>query len=345
MKLKNLLLIFFICSLTTASFAIENSIIPEIESIENLNDFDLNKYTTNQANEIKGVLEQLDQRIRIVSYNLLFDRYDHNLEEEYRWPNRLSRVVEMFNEMNADVVGVQELFPSQLDDLMQHLAEKYKFIGKPCKNGEINGIFFKKDRFTVLDTRIWYLSKDNAASSTLTMLKLKDKVNNKAFAVFNTHLAFSNIEKREMQARLMRKHITNFIAEESCPSILTGDLNTFPNRSDLKRLPFYDGDYIQNIIKGDHFIDAMDAAVLGHLGPLSTFTNEESGTTPFKGTGTPGVFLDHVYVTKDVTVLLHAINPGQVNGRFPSDHMPVIADIMLTTKNHQFMKEEFHSVY
>jgi endonuclease/exonuclease/phosphatase family metal-dependent hydrolase len=75
--------------------------------------------------------------------------------------------------------------------------------------------------------------------------------------------------------------------------------------------------------------DAKDLYILDHLGPISTFSNAPDDVVAFKGTGTPGVFLDHIYVSKDITVLIHAVQPGKVNGDFPSDHLPVLIDFII----------------
>lgn len=108
-----------------------------------------------------------------------------------------------------------------------------------------------------------------------------------------------------------------------------GDLNTFPNRIDLDRLPFLDGDYIHRILTQTILHDARDVSLLGHLGPISTFTNNPPDIQKFQGTGTPGVFLDHIYVSKEITVLIHATQPVTVGGGYPSDHMPVFIDFTL----------------
>jgi endonuclease/exonuclease/phosphatase family metal-dependent hydrolase len=62
---------------------------------------------------------------------------------------------------------------------------------------------------------------------------------------------------------------------------------------------------------------------------MSTFTNEGQDPAAFKGVGTPGVFLDHIFVTKDLTVLVHAVQPVKVDGCFPSDHMPIVVDLIV----------------
>lgn len=116
---------------------------------------------------------------------------------------------------------------------------------------------------------------------------------------------------------------------EQMPVLLTCDLNTFPNRLDLNRLPYYDGDYIHRLLTKNVFRDSFEVSLLGHLGPISTFTNAPEDGIPFQGFGTPGVFLDRIYVSKEIIVLIHAVQSGTVNGYFPSDHMPVIIDYLI----------------
>jgi endonuclease/exonuclease/phosphatase family metal-dependent hydrolase len=57
----------------------------------------------------------------------------------------------------------------------------------------------------------------------------------------------------------------------------------------------------------------------GHYGPTSTWT-------AFRAIE-PGQRIDYVLVSDDVTVLTHGILPDSWDGRFPSDHLPVLASV------------------
>lgn len=306
--------------------ALENSIIPMIEKYELLENHPISKYSSSQYSEIANSLNRKDERIRIATYNVLFDLYDHNLDACYRWPQRLPRIVELIDEMQPDILGVQELYFRQFNDLMPYLDEKYAFYTKPCEDGEQNGIFYNKERFEIVDSKVWYMTSTPhiPSSETLTMLQLKDRKTDKVFAVFNAHLAFSNIEKRDFQARFINQQVESMA--EKIPVVVMGDLNTFPHRLDLDKLPFYDGDYVHRILTKGRLKDAREVAVIGHLGPISTFSNGSDNGIPFKGIGTPGVFLDHIYVSSKVTVLAHAVQPATVDNLFPSDHFPLLID-------------------
>lgn len=336
MFLKSKIIFPFLILFTLPLFSIENSIVAAMEALESGTALVPEKYAPHQYQEILSAIAKKKERVRVVSYNTLFNLYDHNLPENYKWPQRAPRVIKVIEEMQPDLLGVQELYPEQLSDLLKALNEKYTFFSKPATDGELSGIFYNTHRFKVLDSRVWYLSDkgpDQPASETLTLLHLKDNITEQPLAIFNTHLAFSNLQKRISQAKKIHQFIALFHKTHPDVSLIfTGDLNTFPNRPDQTKFPFYDGDYTQSLIKKELFIDAKEQAILGHIGPLSTFTNTGSDPAPFQGTGSPGVFLDHIYVSPDVTVLLHATNPATVDTLWPSDHMPLIADIALPEK-------------
>jgi endonuclease/exonuclease/phosphatase family metal-dependent hydrolase len=279
--------------------------------------------------DIQTALNKQHEKIRVMSYNMLFDLYDHNLEEVNRWPQRLPRIAELVEGSGPDLIGIQELQSHQAADLMQQVGETYGFFTKPSDDGEKNGILYRKSRFEIVDQQVIYMSDtpQTPCKDTLTVIKLKDTATDKVLAICNTHLAFSNIEKRAFQADFIQKFIQEL--EIQMPVLLTGDLNTFPNRPDMIKLPFFDGDYILKKMSSPTFCNARDVSLLGHVGPMSTFTNVVEDAAPFKGTGTPGVFLDHIFVSTGITVLIHAVQPATVNGNYPSDHMPVLVDFII----------------
>lgn len=311
--------IFVLVLLVAFSHAVENSIIPVVEKFESVENLPAEKFTGNQWAEIEGALVRGDEKIRLVTYNMLFNLYDHNLAEENRWPNRLPRIVELIREMRPDIIDTQELYPSQVQDLLAKLGEEFAFFaGQVDEDGESYGIFYRKERFELLSSRVDY---------PLSSVQLKDLKTDKALRVFNTHMPLSNIEKREANTRKIVETIEPFAVGEAV--IFTGDLNTFPTKMDLEKLPFYDGDYIHRILSSGSLTNADQRALLGRFGPLSTFTNKGTDVHPFEGTGTPGVILDYIYVSDKVTVLAHATEPGTVDGHFPSDHMPVLIDFLV----------------
>ncbi len=313
--------VIFYFLILTAVFAdaVENSIIPVMERFECIENLPSQKFTKQQFSEIVNALEKKEEKIRLVTYNMLFNLYDHNLEEENRWPNRVPRIVELIHEMRPDIINTQELYPAQVQEIVNLIGDGFSFFpGQKDEDGESYGIFYRTDRFELLSSQIDY---------PLSMVQLRDLKTDKIIHVFNTHMPLSNIEKREANAHKISQVIEPFA--EQTAVIFTGDLNTFPGRLDLTDLPFYDGDYIHRILSKGSLKNSHQESLLGHFGPISTFTNSSTDVKPFQGTGTPGIILDYIYVSEKVTVLTHAVELGTVDGHFPSDHMPVLIDFLI----------------
>jgi endonuclease/exonuclease/phosphatase family metal-dependent hydrolase len=250
---------------------------------------------------------------------MLFNLHDYNQSEENRWPNRLPRIVELISEMRPDIINTQELYPNQVQEITSLLENEFSFFpGQKDADGESYGIFYRTDRFELLSKQVSY---------PLSMVQLRDLKTNKIIYVFNTHMPFLNMEKRESWAHKMAQIIEPFAQQMAV--IFSGDLNTFSNRLDLPNLPFYDGDYIHRILSKGALKNSQELSLLGHFGPISTFTNNGKDKEPFQGTGTPGIILDSIYVSNKVTVLTHVVEKGTVNGHFPSDHMPVLIDFII----------------
>ena len=189
---------------------------------------------------------------------MLFNLYDHHLDEENRWPNRLPRIVELINEMKPDIINTQELYPSQVEDIVSLIGKDFSFFpGQKDDDGESYGIFYRTDRFELISSQIDY---------PLSMVQLKDLKTDKIIQICNTHMPLSNIEKRESNAHKIVQ-ITESFAKEMAV-IFTGDLNTFPGRLDLENLPFYDGDYIHRILSKGALNNSKEQSLLGHFGPI-----------------------------------------------------------------------------
>jgi endonuclease/exonuclease/phosphatase family metal-dependent hydrolase len=303
------------------------SIVQHFESIENV---PKEKYANKQFKQITNTLNKIENKIRIVTYNMLFNIRDDRTEEQNRWPNRLPRIVKLIDEMDPDIISTQELYPEQVQDLCSALKEKYDFFpgkretfipGKIEKNGESYGIFYRTNRFNLILSEF---------IDPLAMVQLEDAKTKKMFTVFNTHMPLANSDLRESLAEKIVSEIEKIALK--MPVLFTGDLNTFPNRVEFSKLPSYDGDYIHSILSSGSLKNSYETSMLGHFGPISSFTNNPNSDEikPFQGTGTPGIILDHIYVTDAVKVLAHGVEQSTVDGHFPSDHMPVFIDFILS---------------
>ena len=124
---------------------LQDSIIPSMEWYESPQHLCPNKYSRIQYRELQEVLNHRKERVRVVSYNILFDLHDDQQKECYRWKKRLPRLVAAIENMDPDILGVQELCNHQIHDLLPLLEDQWAFYGEKSHWGECNGIFYKKN--------------------------------------------------------------------------------------------------------------------------------------------------------------------------------------------------------
>ncbi len=301
----------------------------------------LAKINGEQRERLQCALEE-HKPLRAISFNMLFNLQcsEKELDEENRWAKRGPRLIEYLRSTNADLIGTQELQKNQLDQIEQAIGEKYASYGVGEDGGwmgDIGAIFYLKERLELLEGKTYFFSTTPEVVSsgpfkttnTFTVCHFFDRESKREFVVINTHLAFGNIERRAWEAHLLCDFVSQI--EPALPLIVMGDFNTFPYRPELE-LPFYDGDFIVNLIEGSTLKDARMLTLLGHYGALSTTNYSPEEKKTFRGFGVPGVILDHIFVNKEVGVLAHGIDPATVDGHFPSDHFPVIADLILPSE-------------
>lgn len=345
MKIKSILLLIS-CNCFSLFGMVENSVIPDMNELLTK---DLNKkVNSRQMNAFASIHPIRNARLRLMSYNMLLDWSEQHLEPIDKWKTRKYRMAEYLRFANPDIIGTQELRASQLEDVIAFLGDRYDYYGVGAqdgqKQGDIAAVFYRRDRIELVEGKTFYFSETPeqisespfGAKNTFSYCLFNDKLTDQQFIVLNMHFAFANIERRYYEACKLR----DFLIEKriQLPILITGDFNTFPFRQKLE-LPFYDGNMIVNTIEEAPVRDSQTRALFGHFGPISTTNFNDKTKKPFSSTGTPGVILDHIFINDRVHVLAHGIDPAVVDGRFPSDHFPVIVDFLIPYIYQQFMED------
>ena len=163
-------------------------------------------------------------------------RFGSANDGENRWDLRKDLLVETWREVDADVVGTQEMLPFQAEYLRDQL-KSYDYIGQsrePHKvDGEQCGIFVRRDRFVVLELGHIWLSEspsvpgskswDSSLPRMATWAKLFDRQSQSALLVLNTHFDHIGGEARRQSAALIRA----FVAQraDNLPVIVLGYFN------------------------------------------------------------------------------------------------------------------------
>ena len=255
--------------------------------------------------------------LRVMSYNI---RLDLASDGPNAWPHRKDAVAGLITSQRADLVGVQEALPVQLSDLDERLPQFGRFgVGRAAdRSGEYSAVFYRRDRFDVLRQDTFWLSEtpdvagsrgwDAAHERIATWGQLRDKRSGQVFFVFNTHLDHVGEVARREGTRLLLARISELAGDH--PVILTGDFNAAP-----------DSEPYGMVIAGG-LRDAMLASRGAHVGPTSTWNG-------FRAIE-PQRRIDFVFVRGAVDVLEHEIADDMTDqGRFPSDHLPVIAEVAI----------------
>ena len=260
--------------------------------------------------------------LRFMSFNI---RYNNPGDGENAWPNRKDFAASMIRFHRADFAGLQEALKGQIDDLAERLPEYGWFgVGRDDgkEGGEFTPIFYRKDRFEFLEKSTFWLSEepevpgsrgwDTAITRIVTWGRFRDKTTGKVFFHFNTHFDHRGLQAREESARLLLIKIEKIA--ETAPIIVTGDFNCMESS-----IPY------QILTKGDGseaLKDARYISVHGHHGPTGT-------SSGFKVAGTPGRKIDYIFIKNGVQVLQHGVLSDTWDGRFPSDHLPVLAEVII----------------
>ena len=264
-----------------------------------------------------------DHPIRIMTFNI---RFDNPNDGPNAWPHRKEFVAGMFRFHRNDIVGTQEGMHHQLVELDELLPEfEWVGVGREAgdEKGEFCAIYYRPDRFDLIEHDTYWLSEtpdipgsmgwDTAITRITTWARLYDRVNDRRLIVFNTHYDHIGREARKQSSKLNLQKIAELA--DGDPAIFIGDLNTTEDQDPYKVITSADYGPSEPVL-----FDGFYHSIHGHHGPVSTW-NGFSAIVPDRR-------IDYIFVDSNLTVKQHAILSDIRDGRFPSDHLPVVADIV-----------------
>lgn len=257
------------------------------------------------------------ETMRVLTYNI---RYPNPQDGVNFWDNRRDASIAMLRAVSPDLIGTQELFFRQGDDIVKALPE-YGWLGNSRQGiheGEYMGVFYRKERFELLEMGQFWLSEtpDVPASMSwnvslprmVTWVRLKDKRTGKPFYFLDTHFAHRGQDEPARAASA--KVIAGFLAKlpKDVPVILTGDFNTTPEKEAHKTITAF-------------LTDAWDAAA-ERKGPVGTFHGFRGGE---KGENR----IDWILFRAPWKVALAETITMHDGEKYPSDHYPVLAEFVV----------------
>ena len=257
------------------------------------------------------------QTIIVGTFNL---RYDNPRDSGNLWKDRAPIASALIRFHEFDIVGTQEVLKNQLDDLQRSLPE-YSYYGKGRDDGQSKGehsaIFYKKDKFSVVDSGDFWLSQtpekpgpgwDARLHRICSWVKLRAKQTRKTFYVFNVHYDHEGVQARKESSKLMLERIQKIAGKQ--PVIFTGDFN---------------GNH-----QSEWYLLLKNSSVLKDVLTLADHPYLNNGSfNSFRSNNPSKDIIDHIFVTSHFSVKRFGILTDTYHGKFPSDHFPVLTTVVL----------------
>ncbi|WP_158829848.1 endonuclease/exonuclease/phosphatase family protein [Mucilaginibacter lacusdianchii] len=255
------------------------------------------------------------QTLIVGTYNL---RWANPGDTGNLWVNRVPVLTSLIRFHGFDVFGTQEGLPNQLDDIKRILPEYERFgagrdDGKDA--GEHSAIFYRKDKFKVLNSGNFWLSQTpekpslgwdaTCCNRICSWVYLQDVKSKKKFYFFNVHYDHQGVVAREESSKLILQKINSIAGKE--PVILTGDFNGDHNSSWYKRVA------TSGLLK-DTYTQAAHPYM--NNGSFNDFRGNKDDE-----------IIDHIFTTTNFKVIRWGVLTDSYHGKFPSDHFPILAEV------------------
>ena len=265
-----------------------------------------------------------EQNLRIMTFNV---RVNLPSDGPNAWPQRKNKAASMVKFYEPQLLGLQEALRGQVQDLALDLPD-YAWIGvgrdDGREQGEYMAIIYQTERLELLREGTFWLSEtpdtpgrgwDAAWIRTVTWACFRDKLSDRQFYHFNTHLDNHSERARQESAKLLLEQIQNIAGNSDV--VLTGDFNSTPDSETYRILTAAGADGQPALLYDTNVLSAIP-----HHGPTRTFTAFNMDSLD-----TPALPIDFIFVTANWRVHKHATLSDSFDGFFPSDHMPVLTDI------------------
>lgn len=254
--------------------------------------------------------------LRVATYNLRLNVASDGINA---WPNRKELVKNLVRYHNFDVFGTQEGFRGQLTDVAE--LPEYAFVGHGRDDGkeagEHSAIFYKKSRLKPLQSGDFWLSQTpdkpskgwdaTCCNRICSWARFQDLKTKREFYFFSVHFDHEGVEARRQSGRLMVQKIQEIA--KNTPVICVGDFNSIPDTEQIKSM--------QTLLR-----DAFQVTKQPPYGPVGTFQG-------FKLDAPLQDRIDYVFVSKQFDVLDYAVLTDSMRGLYPSDHFPVMVNVVM----------------
>lgn len=271
--------------------------------------------------------ETLD--LRVMTFNIRNGAADDGANS---WDHRQSLVFELLRAENCAVVGLQEAFRFQLDAIVSALPQ-YGVVGvgrdDGKERGEFAAILYQERRLRLLDGQTFWLSDTpeviaskswgNTITRICTWAHFEEKASGQRFYVFNVHLDHRSESSRFHAVELIAGRIA--ARADPDPVILLGDFNAGEETDELR--------FLRGEIPGPTAPRTLRSGWFDTFRALHAKTTYSGTFNRFTGFR-KGPKIDYILTQPQAGYVLEAyILDWNRRGRYPSDHFPVVARLLL----------------
>lgn len=286
---------------------------------------------------LKASTDSSVAEFNVATYNLRQNNESDSINGN-AWSQRCPVITQLIRFHEFHIIGTQEGFKSQLEDLKK-LLPGYEYIGVAREDGKENGehsaIFYDTSMFDLIDHGDFWLSEtpdkpglgwDAACTRICSWGKFRHKTSGKVFQIFNLHMDHVGRKARTESVYLVWKKIKE--TGMNIPTFLTGDFNV--DQNDVLYEVLSASDFMTDSYKKAGFVYALNG----------TFNN-------YKTDGFTESRIDHIFVSDNIEVEKYGVltdsyrTPSSDNteyethdaprelhlnaykSRVPSDHYPV----------------------
>ena len=261
--------------------------------------------------------------LKVMTFNI---RYDNPRDSINAWPNRASFLCRCQNDQEPGPIGMQEVLNHQYQ-YIDSVLTGYSSVGvgrsDGAKQGEMNPVFFRKDRFDLIRSKTFWLSDSPSMAGTqawganlpriVTWVELSEKTSSKHFYFFNTHFAHDSDSARIMSSGLLLSKVDSITAD--FPFVITGDFNMRISSKGYEILP---GPFESVPLLSDTYAVTEKRPT----GPAYTFNGFSDSISSGR--------IDYIFVRNGMKVLDHRTFIEKDHGIYISHDWPVMSTVSLT---------------
>lgn len=256
-------------------------------------------------------------KLCLISSNI---RFDNPADGQNAWPLRRSLLADTLLKHSPDIIATQEGRFDQLTDFLSILKD-YEIVDPHrswIKERMYPTFFIRKNLFELIKSEDLWLSETPHVAGSIsfgsafprlfTWMKIQPKNSAKKLVVVNTHLDHMKAQTRAHQIKVLAQEMGKII-DPASSLVVMGDFNDHPDSETRTLLT-------------DAFPELRDGWKLFN-------EKEETSHHSFNGLCENGSRIDWILVDNKISIENCSLDKSHKEGRYPSDHFPVICKISL----------------